>query len=78
LSVRPEALSVQELRDTPNKFFGNILETTYLGEMVQYEMSLRDGTLLRVSEMNPVEILQPGTDEIQVMAGTDDVLILRR
>lgn len=78
LSVRPEALSVFELRDTPNKFFGNILETTYLGEMVQYELALRDGTPLRVSEMNPVEILQPGTDEVQVMAGTDDVLILRR
>lgn len=78
LSVRPEALFVQEVRDTPNKFFGNILETTYLGELVQYELALRDGTPLRVSEMNPVEILQPGTEEIQVMAGTDDVLILRR
>jgi iron(III) transport system ATP-binding protein len=78
LSIRPEALSVLELRDTPNKFYGNILETTYLGELVQYELALRDGTPLRVSEMNPVEILQPGTEEIQVMAGTDDVLILRR
>jgi iron(III) transport system ATP-binding protein len=78
LNVRPEALTVQEVRDSPNKFFGNILETTYLGDLVQYELALRDGTLLRVSEMNPFEILQPGSEEIQVMAGTEDVLILRR
>lgn len=78
LSIRPEALSVMELRDTPNKFFGNILETTYLGDQVQYELSLRDGTPLRVSEMNPAQILQPGTDDIQVMASTSDVLMLRR
>jgi ABC-type Fe3+/spermidine/putrescine transport system ATPase subunit len=78
LSVRPEALFTHEVRDSPNRFWGNILETTYLGDLVQYELALRDGTLLRVSEMNPVEILQPGSEEIQVMSGTDDVLILRR
>jgi len=78
LSVRPEALSVQELHDTPNRLFGNILETTYLGDSVQYELALRDGTPLRVSEMNPFEILLPSSEEIQVMAATDDVLILRR
>ena len=78
LSIRPEALSFRELPDTPNKFLGNILETTYLGEQVQYELALRDGTPLRVSEMNPVHILQPGTEEIRVTASTEDVLILRR
>jgi iron(III) transport system ATP-binding protein len=78
LSVRPEALFVHEVRDSPNRFYGNILETTYLGDQVQYELALRDGTLLRVSEVNPIDVLQPGADEIQVMSGTDDVLILRR
>ncbi|MFZ4764227.1 MAG: ABC transporter ATP-binding protein, partial [Roseimicrobium sp.] len=77
LSIRPEALSLQELPDTPNKFYGNILETTYLGETVQYELALRDGTPLRIAEMNPPMILQPGSDEVRATASTDDVLILR-
>ena len=78
LSVRPEALSLHDLPDTPNRFFGNIIETTYLGELVQYDTVLRDGTPMKVSEMNPVNILQPGADEIRLMASTDDVVILRR
>ncbi len=78
LSIRPESLALREVPDSPNRFFGNIIETTYLGEMVQYELALRDGTPMRVSEMNPLEILQPGADEIRVMAATDDVVILRR
>ena len=55
-----------------------LLETTYLGEYVQYEIATRDGHLLRISEMNPRQILEPGTDEIHVMAATDDAVILRR
>ncbi len=78
LSIRPEALTLAELRDTPNRFFGNIIETTDLGDQVQYELALRDGTPLRVAEMNPYSILEAGAEEIQVMASTDDVLLLRR
>jgi iron(III) transport system ATP-binding protein len=78
LSVRPEALSLRDLPDSPNRFHGNVIETTYLGEMVQYELALRDGTPMRVSEMNPLQILEPGADEICVMAATEDVVILRR
>jgi iron(III) transport system ATP-binding protein len=78
LSIRPESLLLRDISDSPNRFFGNIIETTYLGEMVQYELALRDGTPMRVSEMNPLDILQPGADEICVMAATEDVVILRR
>ena len=78
LSVRPESLTLRDLPDSPNRFYGNIIETTYLGEMVQYELALRDGTPMRVSEMNPLMILEPGADEVCVMAATEDVVILRR
>jgi len=78
LSVRPEALSLWDVSDSPNKFFGNIIETTYLGEMVQYEIATRDGTLLKLSQMNPAEIMEPGTDEIRIMCSTQDMVILRR
>jgi len=78
LSVRPEALTLYEVPDSPNRFHGNILETTYLGDQVQYEISTRDGQLLRISEVNPREILQPGVEEIAFMASTEDVVLLRR
>lgn len=78
VSIRPEALTLMDLPDSPNRFFGNILETTYLGEQVQYELSTRDGHLLRIAEMNPRTILEPGIDEIRITASADDALILRR
>ena len=78
LSIRPEALTLLELRDSPNRFFGNIIETIYLGDQVQYEFALRDGTPVRVAEMNPDAILHPGAEEIQIMTTTQDVLMLRR
>ncbi|TLD71256.1 ABC transporter ATP-binding protein [Phragmitibacter flavus] len=78
LSIRPEAISFYDLPDSPNRFFGNLLERTYLGEQVQYELSTRDGHLLRFAEMNPREVYDPGIEEIRVNVSADDVLILRR
>ncbi|MEI6534040.1 MAG: ABC transporter ATP-binding protein [Verrucomicrobiaceae bacterium] len=78
LSIRPEALALRDVPDSPNRFFGNIIDTVYLGEQVQYEIILRDGTPIRVAEMNPAEILQPGSEEIRVMTATQDAVILRR
>ena len=78
LSIRPEALTLVDVADSPNRFFGNIIETTYLGEQVQYDLVTREGQIMRVSEMNPRVILQPSGDEIRVMVPTEDVVILRR
>ncbi len=78
LSIRPEALTLAGVPDTPNRFFGNLLDTVYLGDQVQYELCTRDGTLLRFAEMNPFDLYEPGPDEFQVMVAVDDVVILRR
>ena len=78
VSMRPEALTLRDVPDSPNRFFGNIVDTVYLGEQVQYEIILRDGTPMRVAEMNPGDILQPGAEEIRIMAATQDAVILRR
>ncbi len=78
LSIRPEALTLRDVNDSPNRFFGNILETTYLGDQVQYDLVTREGQPLRVAEMNPAEILQPGSQEIRLMTSTEDVVILRK
>lgn len=78
LSIRPEAISLHDLPDSPNRFFGNLLERTYLGEQVQYELCTRDGHLLRFAEMNPTELFEPGVEEMRLSVLADDVLILRR
>lgn len=78
LSIRPEAISFYDLPDSPNRFFGNLLETTYLGDQVQYEMATRDGFLLRFTEMNPRQVMQPGIEEYRANVSAEDVLILRR
>lgn len=78
LSIRPEAISFYDLPDSPNRFFGNLLETMYLGDQVQYEMATRDGQLLRFAEMNPRQVVEPGIDEYRVNVAAEDVLILRR
>lgn len=78
LSIRPEAISFYDLPDSPNRFFGNLLETMYLGDQVQYEMATREGNLLRFTEMNPRQVMEPGIDEYRVNVSAEDVLILRR
>ena len=78
ISIRPESLTLREVPDSPNRFFGNIVDTVYLGEQVQYEIILRDGTPMRVAEMNPADIQQPGAEEIRIMTATQDAVILRR
>lgn len=78
LSIRPEALTLLELPGSSNRFFGNVIETTYLGDMVQYELVLREGGSVRVAELNPAEILQPSPEEVRLAAAAEDVVILRR
>ncbi len=78
LSVRPEALTFNALRDTPNTFVGRIIETSYLGPTVHYNILGDNGARLKLYEMNPHIIRQAGEQEVRVTASTHDVLILRR
>jgi iron(III) transport system ATP-binding protein len=50
LSVRPEAFV---LRGGENQLEGDLVETTYLGEVAQYRIRLRDGTEVRAADLNP-------------------------
>ena len=79
LSVRPEALTFGVVHDSPNRFPGHILSTTYLGATVQYEMRVAADLLLKVCEMNPSDIRLPSnTEESRAMAATHDVVMLRK
>ncbi len=78
LSIRPEALTFREVADSPNRLVGSIVNATYLGAMMQYELRGEDGSQLRLIEMNPEAVYPPGEDEVEVMAATHDVVMLRR
>lgn len=78
LSVRPEALTFAEVRDSPNRFSGCIVDTTYLGATVQYELRVGND-LLKICEMNPVDIRLPSTEaQVWAMASTHDVVMIRK
>ncbi len=78
LSIRPEALTFTNLTDSPNRFPGKIIDTTYLGATVQYLLQISSGPLLKVCEINPQHICEPSELEMRAMAGMNDVVILRK
>jgi iron(III) transport system ATP-binding protein len=78
VSIRPEALSFYEVPDSPNRLAGRVLDTMYLGSMVQYRLQVGTSSPLAVCDLNPELILQPGEQEARVMCSPRDVVILRK
>lgn len=78
LSIRPEALTFGLVGDTPNRFFGHVAESTYLGSTVQYTMECTGGVKLKMSEVNPIYIRENTDEKLRMMVSTRDVVILRR
>ena len=78
LSIRPESLTFGSVLDSPNRFPGHIVDTTYLGATVQYLIQVSGGPLMKVCETNPQEIRMPADTEVRVMAAMNDVVILRK
>ncbi len=78
LSIRPEALTFGNVLDSPNRFPGHIIDTTYLGASVQYLIQVQGGPQMKVCETNPQDIRLPGEDEVRAMAAMNDVVILRK
>jgi iron(III) transport system ATP-binding protein len=78
LSIRPEALTFGLVGDTPNRFFGRVVRSTYLGSSVQYELACGSSTTLKMLELNPMFIREPSEEAQRMMVSTNDVVILRR
>ncbi len=78
LSIRPESLTFGNVLDSPNRFPGHIIDTTYLGATVQYLLQVQNGPLMKVCEINPHEIRPPSAEEVRAMAAMNDVVILRK
>ncbi len=76
LSIRPEALTFGHVLDSPNRLPGRIIDTTYLGASVQYELQLQDGPVLKVHELHPHQIRQPSQEDLRLMVAAQDVIIL--
>jgi ABC-type Fe3+/spermidine/putrescine transport system ATPase subunit len=77
LSVRPEALSLGTVADSPNLVIGEVKEASYLGGSTQYQVLAQGGLSLKCGELNPAVIRQHG-DRVELRAGHQDVVIMRR
>lgn len=77
LSIRPEALILRDDPATKNCLTVRILNCIYLGETAQYELQTRHGEVLRVSELNPGSLREPGDQFRYAHADPKDVVVLR-
>ena len=78
VSIRPESLTFSHVLDSPNRFSGHIVGTTYLGATVNYELQLDGGPLIQVCETNPLGVRQPSMESLRAMVAPEDVLLIRK
>ncbi len=76
LSLRPEALRLEEVPGTPraNTLPARIIDTTFLGETAQHLIELSDGTRLRLAQLHPFGSPTPRNPSVAIHE--DDVVIL--
>ena len=74
VSVRPEAIRIS---DANGQSHGKILETVYLGDVIQYKLQRPSGLTLQVAEMNPHKVRQPGDENIHLSMQPEDVVVVR-
>ncbi len=76
LSMRPECLHLADFRDIRNSLHGKITDAIYLGETAQYHLCTDDGTIVRISAINPQQMLRPGDRATYATIQPEDVVIL--
>ncbi len=74
VSVRPEAMKVV---DAGGSLRGRIVETVYLGDVIQYRVRTGSGVELQVAEMNPRVVREAGDAEVGIVVEADDVVVTR-
>ena len=60
------------------RFPGQIVDTTYLGSTVQYQLQVQSGPLMKLTEFNPFIVRPPCDDEVRAMVAMHDVVIIRK
>jgi ABC-type Fe3+/spermidine/putrescine transport system ATPase subunit len=77
ISIRPEAITLSTQNPLVNTLAGQIEESTYLGEVAQYALKTAPGPSIRISELNPHQLREPGETLLYAAAEPRDVVILR-
>ncbi|MDG2124253.1 MAG: ABC transporter ATP-binding protein [Verrucomicrobiales bacterium] len=77
ISIRPECVYLTEEAETRNCIHGKLADSVYLGEIAQYVLHAKDGTPIRISQMNPVHMRSPSSQPVYAYAEPEDVVILR-
>ena len=73
VSIRPEALKVV---DGEGSLSGQIAETVYLGDVIQYRVVTTGGVEFQVAEMNPHVVRQPGEQTVGIEVAPNDVVVM--
>ncbi len=77
LSVRPETLTLSEEGSITNTLVGRIKNTTYLGELAQYQFATEEGPTVNISELNPAHTTKSEDDTLYASVAPKDVVIIR-
>jgi iron(III) transport system ATP-binding protein len=76
LSVRPEALRLDDPAEGCNRFQGKLEQAVYLGFSAQYRLRLNEQLSLAITEMNPAGTLRRPGQSVVASAATDDLIVL--
>ena len=76
VSVRPECWTISPTRPAGNAVAGRIGASIYLGENAQYDF-VAGATTLKVLELNPRFVDDPGAREVFATARPEDVVVLK-
>ena len=78
LSVRPESWRIEFTRALRNSAAGRIGDSTYLGEVAQYQFQTAAGPALKIFELNPDLARRPQDRDLFATVDPDDVVVLRK
>jgi iron(III) transport system ATP-binding protein len=76
VSIRPECWELHRNAESRNVVRGRIGESTYLGEVAQYEFITGNGTHLKIFERNPRFVDGASRGELYATVEPDDVVVL--
>lgn len=78
IAIRPECLTLhQSPSEGANTIDGHIERSVYLGEIAQYDLKASDGSSIRISELNPSTVRDPGKAWLHAQARHEDVIVLQ-
>ena len=77
-SIRPESISVSDdpLKDVPNQFEARLSSITYLGNVEEYWLNVRDSLEMKVTLHNPGQRKRHVGDKVYILFQPQDTFVL--